>query len=306
MDSLGYISKLLICPLCKASLKVETERLICTGCGKGYVIKYGIPIMLGTEQREDKLKFYESNEYIEHCKNSALQLKDKRSEMIKNWVDLQKLENVVELGCGVGILQDIHPNYIGLDISVNALRKLKKNAICCDVQKIPLKDSSVSMVVSFTTLEHTENPEQVLEECDRILHRGGVMLLADAWNCKPWVATGITKIPWQKCSLGQKVYKLIVYIKGSLLFRGMYMVPRRIFWELQHFVRPSKKRRLFFKRLKPNYEKFITSDSDATSSIESHSVLMWLKSRGYELLNAKSFFKRIFFRGTDYIVARKK
>lgn len=38
--------KILACPLCKADLKLEKDKLKCSKCGKEYPIKEGIPILL--------------------------------------------------------------------------------------------------------------------------------------------------------------------------------------------------------------------------------------------------------------------
>lgn len=37
---------ILACPLCKANVKLEGNRIICTKCGRHYPIKDDIPIML--------------------------------------------------------------------------------------------------------------------------------------------------------------------------------------------------------------------------------------------------------------------
>lgn len=37
---------ILACPACKAAVKLEGDRIVCTGCGRRYPIKDDIPIML--------------------------------------------------------------------------------------------------------------------------------------------------------------------------------------------------------------------------------------------------------------------
>ena len=37
---------ILACPACKADVKLEDEKIICTKCGRRYPIRDGIPIML--------------------------------------------------------------------------------------------------------------------------------------------------------------------------------------------------------------------------------------------------------------------
>lgn len=37
---------ILACPACKADVKLEGDRIVCTKCGRRYPVKDGIPIML--------------------------------------------------------------------------------------------------------------------------------------------------------------------------------------------------------------------------------------------------------------------
>ncbi len=36
----------LACPLCKADIRIECERIVCTKCGRRYPIRDDIPIMI--------------------------------------------------------------------------------------------------------------------------------------------------------------------------------------------------------------------------------------------------------------------
>ncbi len=38
--------ELLACPACKAAVRLDGERLVCTRCGRRYPIRDGIPVML--------------------------------------------------------------------------------------------------------------------------------------------------------------------------------------------------------------------------------------------------------------------
>ena len=44
--------EILACPACKADVKLENEKIVCTQCKKKYPIKDGIPIMLVDEAEE--------------------------------------------------------------------------------------------------------------------------------------------------------------------------------------------------------------------------------------------------------------
>lgn len=38
--------EILACPVCKSSVHIEEEEIVCEGCGRRYPIEDGIPIML--------------------------------------------------------------------------------------------------------------------------------------------------------------------------------------------------------------------------------------------------------------------
>lgn len=38
--------EILACPLCKAGVKLEGDRIVCSQCGRRYPIRDGIPVML--------------------------------------------------------------------------------------------------------------------------------------------------------------------------------------------------------------------------------------------------------------------
>ncbi len=46
----------LACPACKADVRLEEQKIVCTECGRRYPIRDGLPIMLidEAEQNEDK------------------------------------------------------------------------------------------------------------------------------------------------------------------------------------------------------------------------------------------------------------
>jgi uncharacterized protein YbaR (Trm112 family) len=44
--TLQAISTQLACPVCHGDLRLEAERLVCGGCGRGYPIVDGIPVLI--------------------------------------------------------------------------------------------------------------------------------------------------------------------------------------------------------------------------------------------------------------------
>lgn len=44
-----HLLEILACPACKAAVREDADRLICTGCGRTYPVRDGIPVMLVDE-----------------------------------------------------------------------------------------------------------------------------------------------------------------------------------------------------------------------------------------------------------------
>src|SRR6266540_1492201 len=95
-------------------------------------------------------------------------------------------EAVVELGCGMGALSDVHPSYVGLELSANALQEFSTSArrVQGDMQQLPFQAARVGFLFSWSALEHVPTPEAVLKEIERVMRPGGVALIAPAWNCR--------------------------------------------------------------------------------------------------------------------------
>lgn len=211
------------------------------------------------------LEYYEKEEYIEDSRRFALSNKKLRESIIRKYFPLR---NILELGCSSGVLKDIHPNYVGLDISNNALKNLNGKGVQCDIQNLPIQNESFDMICSFNVLEHVHNPEIVLKECSRMLCSDGILILGDAWNCE------------RNISLWNKIIRFVLF---------------RFINELRLMLRfPIK---LYVKQLKPDYSK-IGSDFDAISSMDHHNVVCWLKAHKWVVLSKWN-------RKTNFIEAKK-
>lgn len=96
---------------------------------------------------------------------------------------------VLDIACGEGygsaVLAKKAVKVIGVDISVETVKHAQKRyqkenleymvGSCAD---IPLPDASVDMVVSFETIEHHEQHEQMMQEIKRVLRPTGVLLIS--------------------------------------------------------------------------------------------------------------------------------
>jgi len=95
---------------------------------------------------------------------------------------------ILDLGTGTGFLARIILkngfNVLGLDLSKNMLAVAKKKApetflVRGDAENIPLKDSSVDLIVSRWVLWTLPHPWEALEEIVRVLKPDGRVILCD-------------------------------------------------------------------------------------------------------------------------------
>jgi len=92
---------------------------------------------------------------------------------------------LVEVGCGsLGLLGrhgdrllGLHANSLGIDIDRESLSKNRqvRHHVCASCYSLPLKTSSVDIVVCRWLFEHLERPEEALRELARVLRKGGFL-----------------------------------------------------------------------------------------------------------------------------------
>ena len=87
-------------------------------------------------------------------------------------------------------LGQVNSNVIGIDVSHEIVGRAKSRAnaygvdaskyLCCDVRHLPFRDSSISLIISDSTLDHFPREADIvtaLQELGRALRPGGVLIL---------------------------------------------------------------------------------------------------------------------------------
>jgi len=98
-------------------------------------------------------------------------------------------KTVLDIACGEGygsnLLSKTAQSVSGVDIAVtvieHATKKYKSSNLSFStgsVERIPFADQHFDCVVSFETLEHTDQHEQMLAEVKRVLKPGGLLLIS--------------------------------------------------------------------------------------------------------------------------------
>ena len=98
-------------------------------------------------------------------------------------------KNVLDVASGEGygsfLLGQVARSVIGIDIDQKAVDFANKNYIServsyrrGDAAKLPVKDQSVDVVVSFETIEHFANQTDFINEIDRVLRPDGLLIMS--------------------------------------------------------------------------------------------------------------------------------
>lgn len=99
-------------------------------------------------------------------------------------------DRLLDVGCGTAWLSDHFADYVGIDVSVDAVLHAQargRNAMVHDVeQPLPFEDASFDGVVVKDLLEHVLDPVAVVREVARVLRPGGVVF-ASSPDAQRWV-----------------------------------------------------------------------------------------------------------------------
>jgi SAM-dependent methyltransferase len=99
-------------------------------------------------------------------------------------------DRMLDVGCGTAWLQDHFPDYVGIDLSEEAVahaQALGRNAFVHDVeQPLPFEDDSFDAVIVKDLLEHVLDPVGVVQEIGRVLRPGG-HVFASSPDAQRWV-----------------------------------------------------------------------------------------------------------------------
>lgn len=102
-------------------------------------------------------------------------------------LEIAKGEDILDIGCGTGILFDMirrkvgpEGSVTGVDFSFEMAQKAHRNfpfpnvnVVDADAVALPFKDSSFDTIVAFSAFPHFSNQRRALEEAHRVLKDNG-------------------------------------------------------------------------------------------------------------------------------------
>jgi len=135
----------------------------------------------------DIKQFYEQDA-LREISGSTQRIEELRYRMLLSKVPI-KSKKVLDIGCGNGelisMLAEEGHVCVALDLSENRLSKFKDRAtnlgvaqVQGDVINIPLRNSSIDIIMCSEVLEHIKDYEKVLKEMNRVLRPHGKIIVS--------------------------------------------------------------------------------------------------------------------------------
>jgi len=209
-------------------------------------------------------------------------------------------KKVLDIGAGRGYLQDVVADYTALDISPSVKRFFHKPFVLASATLMPFAADQFDAAWSVWVLEHVPNPEAALIEMRRVVKDGGLLYLAPAWDCKPWLADGYPVRPYSDFSLDGKILKASVPMQIYLWNISKAPVRLLLYANWKSTGGPTKLR---YRRLTPNYDHYWMPDSDAVNQLDRYETALWFMSRGDECLNCQGALHG-WFQENDQLIIR--
>jgi len=214
---------------------------------------------------------------------------------------------VLEIGAGNGRFQDVFECYTGIDITENSRTFFHKPyLVIVDKEAYPFDTGKFDLVFSNAVFEHIPNLDFALHEMIRVTKTNGRIIFNPAWQCRPWFADGYPVRPFSDFNLRGKIYKLTIPIRENVLFRLMHVMPVRLWHLIKFHINPdSYREKLFYNKIKANYEYFWMSDSDACNSIDPFLAILFFKANDLTIINYPTLISQFLVRTNELVIEKK-
>lgn len=245
---------------------------------------------------------------------TAMLHKDTLAWLVQTGLALQPDARILEIGCGMAFLSEIHPGWHGAEYSQTAVARVKERdgqgtrIFEEDAQRLSFEDASFDGVFTWAALEHVPDPNMAFLEIDRVLRGGGYGLIAPAWNCRSWTVKKIEQRSVSELSWLERIERYSIPIREMLVVRALLALPLRILGELKLGIHRKSGMPLRYKALHPRWDLIDrfghVSDDDAVADIDPHAGICFFRSRGYQIISHPNWIKRITARHEPLLVRK--
>ncbi len=177
MNRVDFFEDILCCPECKSSL--DKRLCICEACDFTYQKNRNQLVFDGTWSRDELSNKDWLNSKKEIFKNKMSWLYPFMVNLLSPvapTISVKKLiprdmlakGRIANLGCGTA---DFGPKVLNVDLA-----NYKNVDIVASISNLPFVDSSLDVIINIAVLEHVHNPQQIVEEFNRVLRSGGFVI----------------------------------------------------------------------------------------------------------------------------------
>ena len=260
-------------------------------------------------EKEDYINFYEKNRDVNYAHDYDNYVPENDGHFgdlalfVKNYNLAEK--KVLEIGSSGGFFQNIVEDYSGTDVSELLAKHYHKRYKVALGTTYPFDDGEFDAIFTFDTFEHIPHLQEAMVDTVRMLKVGGVILFQPAWQCRSWAAEGYPVRPYSDFNVFGRLIKLSVPVRDSIIYRSIKLLPKRAYRHLAYFL--GKRFHIIrYKSIKPNYEIFWMSDSDACNHIDPHDAILWFQSHGFECLTYPTPISQLFVKNGGIVFQKTK
>jgi len=257
---------------------------------------------------KDYKSFYDERRYKTYAHDYSAMQAESHSyyKILRQFIERYSLRDkkCLEIGSSGGFFQDMVDDYYGTDIAESMAQYYRKPYKVTNGTRYPFDDEMFDAIWSINVYEHIPHLQEALLEIKRLLKPGGFVLFAPAWQCRLWAGEGYAVRPYSDFGLMGKLIKASILIRDRVVWRSIFAFPKRFYRQIR-FVLGHKYTEICYKKLKPNYNVYWTSDSDACNHIDPHDAILWFESHGFKCLSHPLYLKALLVR-TGPVVFLKK
>lgn len=160
------LEKLFACPRCNHTLTLTGSIGKCKECKFAWKKLDGIWHFLYIPQEESRVSL---KKYDAMHKGKFGGHSDGSYEILAS---IARGNKTVDIACGEGLIEKLSPETVGVEFSLNALKKAKKNGakhlVLADAHALPFVNDAFDISLSLGNLEHFTNPQIAINEMARV------------------------------------------------------------------------------------------------------------------------------------------
>ncbi|MBI2011690.1 methyltransferase domain-containing protein [Candidatus Daviesbacteria bacterium] len=219
----------LACPSCLQSLSKGVHKISCPQTHAKFQKKSGIWDFLSFRRASPSQIENES----QHAKGPWGRISDGSYEILAAFARGNK---TLDIACGEGWIEALAPETVGLDFSLSALKKAKKNGaknlVWGNAEHLPFLDNTFDLTINSGSLENIENPKKAIMEMARV-SKMQIMVVHREFNLPFFrsvrnLFSFILKIkhqPVEKPLLFRELTKMLVQANLKVVYKGHWTLP---------------------------------------------------------------------------------